>query len=158
LFDVFVTHLTSETHTLWRQEPRGMFRDRTAAVGLAPAGSRGTGFGTVMADFNHDGALDVVAVNGRVSRGPPIAEETLGPLWSQYAERNQLFSNAGAGRFQDISSRERALCGTPGVYRGLVCGDIDGDGALDLLVTSLAGPARLYRNVAPDRGHWLLVR
>src|SRR5262249_12827564 len=69
LFDVFVTHLTSETHTLWRQEPRGMFRDRTAAVGLAPAGSRGTGFGTVMADFNHDGALDVVAVNGRVSRG-----------------------------------------------------------------------------------------
>src|SRR5206468_2064719 len=38
LFDVFVTHLTEETHTLWRQEPRGQFRDRTAAAGLAPAG------------------------------------------------------------------------------------------------------------------------
>ena len=37
-------------------------------------------------------------------------------------------------------------------------GDVNGDGALDLLVTTVAGPARLYRNVAPDRGHWLLVR
>ena len=35
---------------------------------------------------------------------------------------------------------------------------MDGDGALDLLVTSVAGPARLFRNVAPNRGHWLLVR
>jgi hypothetical protein len=40
----------------------------------------------------------------------------------------------------------------------LAVGDVDGDGALDLLVTTIAGPARLYRNVAPGRGHWLLVR
>jgi enediyne biosynthesis protein E4 len=158
LFDVFVTHLTNETHTLWCQEPRGMFRDRTVRSGLAPPGSRGTGFGTVMADFDHDGAVDVVAVNGRVARGQPVAEETLGQFWSQYAERNQLFAGAGAGRFRDVSSRDRALCGVPGVYRGLACGDVNGDGALALLVTALAGPARLYRNVAPDRGHGLLVR
>ena len=42
--------------------------------------------------------------------------------------------------------------------RGLVRGDVFGDGAQDLLVTSIAGPARLYRNVAPKRGHWLEVR
>jgi hypothetical protein len=28
LFDIFVTHLTKETHTLWSQKPRGRFRDR----------------------------------------------------------------------------------------------------------------------------------
>jgi len=157
LFDVFVTHLTNETHTLWSQKPRGMFRDRTVPAGLAPPGSRGTGFGTVLADFDHDGAVDVAVVNGRVSRGES-AVESLGPFWGQYAERNQLFANNGSGRFRDISSHNRPLCGTAGVYRGLACGDIDGDGALDLLVTALAGPARLYRNVAPKRGHWLLVR
>ena len=40
----------------------------------------------------------------------------------------------------------------------MACADIDGDGALDLLVTTVAGPALLYRNVAPKRGHWLIVR
>src|SRR5205823_13477560 len=48
--------------------------------------------------------------------------------------------------------------GTANVARGVAWGDLDGDGALDLLVTTVAGPARLYRNVAPHRGHWLLVR
>jgi hypothetical protein len=44
------------------------------------------------------------------------------------------------------------------VARGLACGVLNGDGALDLLVTTVGDRARLYRNVAPHRGHWLLVR
>src|SRR5262249_13592644 len=67
-------------------------------------------------------------------------------------------ANDGHGRFRDISLANGPFCGTARVARGLACGDIDGDGALDLLVTTIAGPARLYRNVVPRRGHWLLVR
>jgi hypothetical protein len=44
------------------------------------------------------------------------------------------------------------------VARALACGDLKGDGVLHLLVTYTSGPARLYQNVAPARGHWLLVR
>jgi enediyne biosynthesis protein E4 len=157
-FDVFVTHLTEETNTLWRQGPKGIFHDRTAAAGLANCRLRGTGFGTVLADFDQDGALDLAVVNGRVNRDLALRGTAGGSFWSRYAERNQLFVNDGTGRFRDISSSDPALCGTPGVARGLACGDVNGDGALDLLVTTVAGPARLYRNVAPGRGHWLLVR
>jgi enediyne biosynthesis protein E4 len=158
LFDVFVTHLTEETHTLWRQGPRGHFADGTAAAGLASPRWRGTGFGTVLADLDHDGAPDLVVVNGRVSRARAVEPERLGPFWSCYAERNQVFANDGTGGFRDLSPGNAALCGEAGVYRGLAVGDVDGDGALDLLVTQVAGPARLYKNVAPKRGHWLLVR
>ncbi|HMF13542.1 MAG TPA: CRTAC1 family protein, partial [Gemmataceae bacterium] len=153
--DLFVTHLTSETHTLWRQLDRGRFTDRTVAAGLTRAGWRGTGFGTVLADFDNDGALDLALVNGRVSKPEPAGN---GPFHSWYAERNQLFANNGTGSFVDISARNPALCGGRAVSRGLAVGDFNNDGGLDLLVTSIAGPARLYRNVAPERGHWLMVR
>jgi hypothetical protein len=158
VFDVFITHLTEETHTLWKQGPRGAFQDLTAAAGLASPRWRGTGFGTVLGDFDHDGALDLAVVNGRVGRGPPAGGTALGPFWSRYAQRNQLFVNDGTGRFRDISSHNGPFCATPTVSRGLACADLNGDGALDLLVTTIAGPARLYRNVAPKRGHWLMVR
>jgi hypothetical protein len=157
LFDVFVTHLTEEKHTLWKQGPPGAFQDRTVALGLADPLWHGTGFGTVFGDFDQDGALDLALVNGRVSRGKPALNTAPEDFWQPYAERNQLFANRG-GKFQDVSPGNAVFCGTAAVSRGLACGDIDGDGALDLLVTTVAGRARLFRNVAPQRGHWLVVR
>jgi hypothetical protein len=158
LLDLFVTHLTSETNTLWEQGPRGLFSDRTFDRGLAGPRWRGTGFGTLMADFDHDGWLDLAVVNGRVQRGGPAKDCGLRPYWEPYAERNQLFANAGGGKFRDVSVNNPALCGAFNVARGLACGDVDGDGAPDLLVSTISGRARLLRNVAPGRGHWLKVR
>jgi hypothetical protein len=160
LFDVFVTHLTEETHTLWAQGPRGVFQDRTVALGLASPRGRGTGFGTVLADFDHDGAPDLAVANGRVKRatlpGSDARSAVRDPFWEPYAEPNQLLVNDG-GRFQTLAPENPSFC-APRVSRGLACADLDDDGDLDLLVTTVAGPALLFRNVAPKRGHWLLVR
>jgi hypothetical protein len=159
-FDLLVSHLTEETHTLWQQTAPGLFTDRTVASGLASPRWRGTGFGTVLADFDLDGAPDLAVVNGRVARtrGALPAADGLDSYWVPYAERNQLFVNDGRGHFRDISESNLSLCGARGVHRGLVWGDFDGDGRIDLVVTAVAGPARFLRNVAPRRGHWLLVR
>src|SRR5262249_54481155 len=97
-------------------------------------------------------------VNGRVSRGGPAGNEALGPHWNEYAERNQLFANEGAGRFRDVSLQNEAFCGTPLVSRGLAVGDVDNDGALDLLVTTARGPPRLCPSRAREGGRWALVR
>jgi hypothetical protein len=157
-FDLFVTHLTDELHTLWRQHKTGMFRDDTGAAGLAAPRWRGTGFGTVLADFDHDGSPDAAVANGRVARDLGGARQSGGSFWDHYVERNQLFANDGKGRFRDVSPENDPFCGSGNVARGLAWGDYDGDGAVDLLVTTIAGPARLYRNTVPARGHWLMFR
>jgi enediyne biosynthesis protein E4 len=158
LFDVFATHVYEEYHTLWRQQPRGLFRDVTAAARLTTPLWKGTGFGTALVDFDHDGAVDLALVNGKISHTGRVDPTDAAAFWIHYAERNQLFRNDGAGRFSDVSSANTPFCGPRAVSRGLAWGDLDGDGAVDLLVTTVAGPARLYRNVAARRGHWLMVR
>ncbi len=158
LLDLFVTHLGDETNTLWRQSPRGLFQDRTSATGLTTSSWRGTGFGTLLADFDLDGSLDLALVNGRVSAAAKVDDSSLGPFWSSYGERNQLFRGDGKGNFRDVSRANDAFCGRVNVARGLARGDVDGDGREDLVVTAVSGPARVFRNVAPRRGHWLRVR
>lgn len=157
LFDVYVTHMTSETNTLWKQGPAGQFRDSTAASGAIRTKWRGTGFGTVIADFDLDGWPDIALVNGRVSRGPSLRTTRANMFWWPYAERNQLLRNAGKGKFEDASDGNPGFSGRPNVGRGLACGDVDGDGRPDMLITAIAGQSQLYRN-ASQGGHWLGVR
>ena len=157
LGDLFVTHLTNETNTLWKQGPPGAFRDETTFTQLGRPRWHATGFGVVMGDFDNGGALDVAVVNGRVVRGPPADNPDLAPFWRPYAERNQLFANDGGGRFKDVSTDNAPFCQAPRVTRGLAVGDVFNDGSLALLTSAAGGRARLYRNVA-DRGHWYEVR
>jgi hypothetical protein len=160
LFDVFIPHRTEEHDGLWLQGPRGQFQEKTGESGLtAFLGRKGTGFGAALADFDNDGFPDLAITNGRANRSgndpPPVPG--LDPHWGLLAERDQLLANDGTGKFRDVSAANPAVT-APHVGRTLLVGDLDNDGGLDLIVTSVAGPVRLFRNVVPNRGHWLTVR
>ena len=158
VFDLFITNLRGETNTLFLGVGGGQFTDGTAGSGLGPASLPYTGFGVVSVDVDFDGDLDLIVVNGRVKRGPSLTGATLGPFWNEYAQPNQIYLNDGQGHFSDISERGGLLTGRLDVARALISGDIDNDGDLDLLLTSCAGPARLFRNEVPRAGTWLTVR
>jgi len=161
LFDLFVTHRASETHTLWLQGPRGIFADQTATSGIPRTAWRGTGFGTAFNDFDNDGDLDLSLVNGRVLRAPgPIQHLAHGlpEFWHAYAQQDQLLRNDGQGHFNDISAENGSFSRAAAVSRGLACGDLNNDGYLDFVVTTVAGPTHIFQNTGLDAGNWLTVR
>lgn len=167
--DLFVTHLSEEFHSLFRQDQPGMFTDAIAQAGLQNQGFRGTGFGTVFADFDHDGDLDLVLVNGLVRRAVPGQTPVLpgtSPWWGRYAQHPQVFANDGQGHFEDLTPQQPALTTLAAVGRSLAVGDLDQDGASDLLVGNAGGPLRVLRNAGPGGPsagqstgrHWLRVQ
>ena len=64
----------------------------------------------------------------------------------KYAESPHLFHNQGKGKFVEATQSVGPDLGTPRVGRGAAYADIDNDGDLDLLMTTNAGPAVLFRN------------
>jgi hypothetical protein len=111
-----------------------------------------TGFGTAWLDYDHDGLLDLIAANGAVNVAAGSRR-----LPAPYAQRNQLFRNAGGARLTDVTASAGTVFEKALVGRGLATGDVDNDGDVDVLITSNGGPARVLLNEAAA-GHWLKVR
>src|SRR6185312_6891805 len=97
--DIFVTHLMEETNTLFVNLGGASFEDRTREVNLGLPGSRLTGFGTLFFDYDNDGWLDLLVVNGAVQLLPELMRKgDPFPL----GQPNQLFRNTGNGRFVEV--------------------------------------------------------
>ena len=151
--DLFMTHLTTETNTLYVNDGTGLFEDRSALSGLGPPSLMSTGFGTAWLDFDNDGWLDVLTVNGRVSRTEERANEPF-----PYDQPKQLFRNLGDGRFEEVTDRAGAVFAVSEVGRGAAFGDVDNDGDIDALVGNDSERVRLLVNQVDSPHHWLGLR
>lgn len=154
-FDLFISHLGTESNTLYRNAGAHGFHDDTASAGLGGPSIPYTGFGTGFMDYDHDGDLDLAVANGRVIRGTPLLNSDPAKHWDDYSEPNLLFENDG-GRFHKVND-EKSGWSMIDNSRGLVFGDVDNDGDIDLLVVNDGGRARLLRNDVKKKGHWLVV-
>ncbi len=159
-FDLFLTHFTRETNTLYRNDSEpgtAAFRDRTNAAALARPSWDATSFGTAFVDLDLDGWLDLAVVNGAVTfaAGRPRSEDDPFPL----DQANQVFLNVAdgsPGRRRFDPAPAGILDGSSTlVSRGLVSGDVDNDGDTDLVITNNNGPARLLLNQAEAGKDWI---
>ncbi len=153
--DLFMTHLTGETNTLYLNDGAGVFRDRTLAAGLDAPSWRQTAFGTLWFDYDNDGWLDLLAVNGAVR---VIEEQAQAGDPLPLKQPNQLFRNLGDGTFRELTAEAGEDFAGLEVSRGAAFGDVDNDGDTDVLVTNNAGPARLLINQVGQRRSWLGLR
>ena len=137
--DVFITHLTGETNTLYVNDGTGMFEDRSTETGAALGSLPFTSFGTSWIDYDKDGWLDLFITSGAVR-----IQEAGG-----LSQTDQLYRNV-QGRLEEVPGVFTA----PGVGRGAAFGDVDNDGDTDILVFYNHGPARLLLNRAGDGRPW----
>ena len=152
--DLFLTHLAEESNTFYRNLGDGLFEDRSRETSLAAPSMPYTSFGVVPLDFDNDGWPDLAIANGAVriqldlaAAGDPYPLE----------QPNQLFRNLGDGTFAEVTAEAGAAFSESEVSRGLSAGDLDHDGATDLVVFNNNGPARLLANRAARGRHWLGV-
>jgi len=149
--DLFMTHLTGETNTLYLNSGGAMFSDETQTLGLGTPSWRFTGFGTRFFDYDNDGWLDLITVNGAVAYFATGRRLTLD-------QTNQLFHNLEGRRFEEVTAVAGEVFKLSEVSRGACFGDVDNDGDLDVLVLNNAGSARLLINQVGSSNRWLGVR
>jgi hypothetical protein len=136
-----VGNFSDEGLALYRGEAGGLFTDAAAANGIRRMSLQSLTFATFFFDYDLDGLLDILAVNGHVSDDIAVVQPHV-----KYAQPPHLFRNLGGGRFDEVTRQSGAALGQAVVGRGAAYADFDNDGDLDLLVTANNGPARLLRN------------
>ena len=153
--DLFITELTGQGSTLYTNIGSGLFEDQSARQGIRVPSLPFTGFGAAWLDFDNDGWLDIISVNGYVTQNL----EALGPHNPfPLQQRKQVFRNRRTGGFEEVTARAGAVFQLAEVSRGAAFGDIDNDGDVDVLIGNAAGPARLLINRIGSRHHWLGLR
>jgi enediyne biosynthesis protein E4 len=153
--DIVVTEQTGEGHNLYVNDGHGTFEDQSARSGLGSASLGFTGFGAAWFDYDNDGWLDLLTVNGAVQTIQALAQaHDPFPLH----QRKQLFRNLGNRRFEEVGAKAGKVFALSEVGRGAAFGDIDNDGDTDVVVANNSGPVRVLINNIGNRKHWIGLR
>jgi len=152
-FGIFVTNFSGEHATLYRHERPLLFTDVSYPAHVAPISTPYVGWGTAFFDYDNDGWLGIVAVNGHVY--PQMENASVG---TTYRQRALLFRNQRDGTFTEVAAESGAALMTPRVSRGLAIGDIDNDGYLDIVINNLDGKPTILRNDGASHSNWITIK
>src|SRR6476646_4003955 len=151
-WSIFVTNFADEYNALYRHDKGFQFTDVSFASQTAKPSVPLVGWGTHFLDYDNDGWLDLLVVNGHVY--PQV--ERAGAA-SSYAQPKLLFRNNHNGTFADVTSTSGAALAARAVSRGSAAIDFDNDGDLDVVINNLDGPLTVLRNDGGNRQNFLVV-
>lgn len=140
-WSIFVTNFSDEYNALYRHEKDFLFTDVSVASQTAQSSFPFVGWGTKFFDYDNDGWLDLLAVNGHVY--PQMENAKLG---TTYRQRKLFYKNNRNGTFSEIAAQIGVALMEPAVSRGAAFGDLDNDGDIDVVVNNLDGAPMILRS------------
>jgi enediyne biosynthesis protein E4 len=146
LADIIVTELPRELYALYHNDGNGSFSYQSLETGLGALTSGSSGWGVGLEDFDNDGWKDLFVAQSHVLDNVQQIDASL-----RYKEVPLLAINHN-GRFERVDPG----IATPLAARGATFGDINNDGWMDVVLTTLGGPPVLLLNHG-GTNHWLTV-
>jgi len=150
--DIFKTNFSDDTATLYHANADGTFSDVTSEAGVG-INVNALGWGTMFADVDNDGFLDLLVTNGHVY--PEVDSAKLG---ATFKEPRFFYWNTGKGTFKDLSRSSGPGLLEPLSGRGLAIADLWNDGRLEAVINNLSDRPMLLVNRAANANHWLGVQ
>jgi len=144
--DLLITQLPHEPYVVFHNEGRGLFSAQELAAGFGVLSGNTSGWGVGLEDFDNDGWKDAFIVQGHVFDNVEMYDGSL-----RYREPPLLALNH-KGRFlkADVGSD------VPVAGRGAAFGDLNNDGWVDVITTSLGETPQFYSNYGGEL-HWLTI-
>ena len=149
---VLVTNFSNEYNALYRHDRGFQFTDVSFASQTAKASIPLVGWGTHFFDYDNDGWLDLLVVNGHVY--PQVERAAVA---GRYRQRMLLYHNNRNGTFALVTASPDSALAALTVSRGSAAGDLDNDGDLDVVVNNLDGAPTVLRNDVGNERNYLVV-
>jgi hypothetical protein len=147
--DVFITTFSDDYKPFYRNDGDANFTDSSYQMGIAEETVPFLGWGTGFLDYDNDGWLDLLEVNGHVY--PQVDGLNWGTTWKQ----RPLLFHSNKGKMEMMPAAEGSGLATLGVGRGVAFGDLFNDGRIDAVINNLDGTPTLLRNVTKTQNHWV---
>ncbi len=150
---LFVTNFADQYEALYRHDGALQFADVSFASGIARLMGPWVSWGTAFFDYDNDGWLDLLVVNGHVYPQMDNVQTR-----SKYMQRMLLFHNNGNGTFSEVAAESGETLMIPRSSRGAAFGDIDNDGNIDVVVENMDGKPTILYNQGGTGNHWITIK
>jgi enediyne biosynthesis protein E4 len=144
--DILVTVLPREVYALFHNDGNGSFSYQSLQAGLGLLSAASSGWGAGLEDFDNDGWMDMFVAQSHVLDNV----EAIDPML--HYKQPPLLALNHHGRFERADSGVTAAI----AGRGAAFGDLNNDGWMDVVVTSLGGEPLMLLNHGGS-GNWLSI-
>lgn len=147
--DLFVSNVDQEMFSLYQNQKNETFADVAYAQTVAQATRLLSGWGLKFFDYDNDGNVDLLLANGHPD---DMIEKYSAQV--RYREPLLLFHQEN-GKLRNVSAEAGQAFTRMYSARGLAVGDLNNDGALDVLIANNGAAPVLLRNRAASGNHWI---